>query len=134
MAAIESGYLQQEMARSTYERYRKIQNGEMVVVGLNRFTSEHELEVLPTRMVPHPYDPKKREEAEERQVAALTQLKRERDNREVARILKEIKEAARKPEVNLIPLFIEGVKAYATLGEICDVLREVFGEYQRPLL
>ncbi len=130
VTAIEKGYLQQELARSAYERHQRIQDGETVIVGVNRFTGEHEMEVLTTRMMAYPYDPRKREEAEERQVAALTELRRRRDNRVVARILRELKEAAQKPEVNLIPLFIEGVRAYATLGEMCGVLKEVFGEYQ----
>ena len=64
----------------------------------------------------------------------LTEVKRVRDNKEVARSLKELGQTAAKGEVNLIPHFIQCVKAYATLQEMCDVLREVFGEYRAAAL
>jgi methylmalonyl-CoA mutase N-terminal domain/subunit len=83
-------------------------------------------------LVPHPYDPKRRDEAEKLQLTHLKEVKEKRDNQEVARLLKELKAAARKEEVNLIPHFHECAKAYATLQEMCDVLKEVFGEY-RPV-
>jgi methylmalonyl-CoA mutase N-terminal domain/subunit len=80
--------------------------------------------------VAHPYDPQRREEAERQQLAHLQEVKQKRDNKEVARLLKELKRAAEKEEMNLIPHFLPCVKAYATLQEMCDVLREVFGEYK----
>jgi len=129
-AAIESGYMQREIARSAYEYQRQIETGERVVVGVNRFTGERELEVLTTRLVEHPYDPGKRAEAEEKQLKNLAQVKRERDNEQVATALRRLKEEAKDESVNLIPPILEAVKAYASIGEICGVLREVFGEYQ----
>jgi methylmalonyl-CoA mutase N-terminal domain/subunit len=100
------------------------------VVGVNCFTGENELEVSTNRLVPNPYDPKKREQAEDKQKARLGELKRERDDTQVARLLAELEALAKKEEENLFPHLIECVKAYVTEGEICGVLREVFGEYK----
>lgn len=130
VAAIENGYMQREVARSAYERQKRLEEGKELIVGVNCYTGENELEVTTTRLVAHPYDPKRREEAEEKQIANLKALKEKRDNKEVARLLKELKSAAQKEEENLIPYFLHCVKVYVTLQEMCDVLREVFGEYQ----
>jgi len=129
-AAIENGFIQQEITRSAYEYQRQVENRERIIVGVNTFTGENELEVLTNRLVPHPYDEEKRAKAEERQIANLREVKRNRDNQEVQATLKRIREAAQDESVNLIPLFLEAVKAYATIGEICEVLRSVFGEYR----
>jgi len=134
VAAIESGYMQREVARSAYERQKRLEEGKDLVVGVNCFTGEGELEVTTTRLVPHLYDPKRREDAERNQVENLREVKRTRDNREVSRLLKELKGLAEKDEVTLIPHLVDCVKAYATLQEICDTLREVFGEYQPAAL
>ena len=130
VVAIENGYMQRQIARSAYEYQKRVERREALIVGLNCFTGEHELEVLPSRLVPHPYDPRKREEAEAKQVANLTHLKKNRDNHEVTRYLNELKTAARKEDENLIPYFIDCAKAYVTIQEMCDVLRDIFGEYQ----
>ncbi len=90
--------------------------------------------MIPPTMVAHPYDPVRREQAEEKQIANLKEVKRTRDNREVARLLKELEEKAKKEEENLIPHFIECNKAYVTEQEMCDVLRGVFGEFKPPSL
>jgi methylmalonyl-CoA mutase N-terminal domain/subunit len=134
VAAIENGYMQRELARSAYERQKRLEEGKDLIVGLNCFTGEGELEVATARLVAHPYDPQRREDAERRQVGTLKEVKRTRDNREVARLLKELERAAAKEERNLIPPIVECVKAYATLQEICDVLRGVFGEYRAAAL
>ncbi|MBC7230543.1 MAG: methylmalonyl-CoA mutase [Actinobacteria bacterium] len=130
VAAIENGYMQREVSRSAYERQRAVERGERLVVGVNCFTGEHELEVTTNRLVANPYDPEKREWAEEKQKARLAEIKRQRDGREVARLLKELESLARKEEENLLPHLVECVKAYVTEGEICGVLRQVFGEYK----
>ena len=122
--------MQNEVAKGAYERQKRIEKGEDLVVGVNCFVGEHELEVTTSRLVPHPYDARKREEAEERQLANLREIKRTRSSQGVSRALKTLKDAARKEEVNLIPFFIDCVKEYATVQEMCDVLREVFGEYK----
>ena len=100
------------------------------MVGVNCFTGEHELEVTTTRLVPHPYDPEKMELAESKQIANLKEVKRTRDNRAVPRYLKDLEEAAKRENENLMPKLIECVKAYVTVQEMCDVLREVFGKYE----
>jgi len=130
--AVENGYMQKEITRSAYEKYMSIQKGERLVVGVNCFTGEQELDIGTTRLVPNPYDPDKRERAEEEQKKKLAEVKKSRDGREVSRLLGELKVKAGKEEENLIPLLVESVKAYVTEGEICEVLREVFGVYENP--
>jgi len=130
VAAIEKGFYQQEIAKSAYQFQKEIESGERVVVGVNRFLGEHELEVSTTRLVEHPYDPVKRAQAEEKQIQSLKKVKKERDNDVVGACLRRLKEAARDESVNLIPPILEAVKAYASVGEMCHVLREVFGGYQ----
>jgi len=130
VAAIESSYMQREVAKGAYERQKRIESGEDIVVGVNCFTGEHELEVATSRLFPHPYDPQKREEAEAKQVANLREIKKKRDKRNVLHSLKALRDAAHKEEENLIPSFIKCVREYATIQEMCDVLREVFGEAQ----
>ena len=130
VTAIENGYMQREVAKSAHARQKRIESGEDFVVGVNCFVGENELELEINRLMPQVYDPARREQAEERQIQNLTEVKRNRDNRAVAQLLKELKDKARKEDENLIPHFIECAKAYASEQEICDVLREVFGEYQ----
>jgi methylmalonyl-CoA mutase N-terminal domain/subunit len=130
VAAIESGYMQREVAKSAYERQKRIESGEDLIVGVNCFSGEHELEVTTTRLVPHPYDPEKMELAESKQIANLKEVKSARDNHAVGRLLKDLEVAAKKETENLIPRLIECVKAYATIQEMCDVLRGVFGTYE----
>lgn len=130
VAAVENGYMQREITRNAYEEYMKIQRGEKLVVGLNCFSSEQELDVRTGRLVQNPYDPEKREMAEEEQKKKLAEVKRNREDREVSRLLGELKAAAEKEDENLMPIFIECAKAYVTEGEMCEVLKEVFGVYQ----
>ena len=118
------------MARSAYERQQRIEKCEDLVVGVNCFTDESDIEVGINRVVAHPYDAAKREESENRQIENLRELKKGRDNRTVSRLLNDLKAAAKDEKVNLYPLFIECAKAYVTEGEMCGVLREVFGEYE----
>ena len=132
--AIESGYLQREVARSAYERQKRLEEGQDFIIGVNCYTGESELEVQTTRLVAHPYDPERRENAEKVQIERLKGVKKSRDSRKVAELLKKLKGEAAREEVNLFPTLIECVKAYTTLQEMCDVLREVFGEYQPTAL
>jgi len=129
VGAIEKGYMQRALAQSAYEYQRKLETGEEIIIGVNAFTGEQELEVMPARLVPHPYDPSKRAEAEEKQLKKLVNVKNQRDNHEVETILAQLKEAAQDEKINLMPIVLEAVKAYASIGEICGTLREVFGEY-----
>ena len=134
VGAVESGYLQREVARSAYERQKRLEEGKDSIVGVNCYTGEGELEVQTTRLVPHPYDPDRRDNAERVQIDRLREVKKTRDNRKVSELLKQLKAAAAKEEVNLFPVLIECAAAYATVQEICDTLREVFGEYQPAAL
>jgi methylmalonyl-CoA mutase N-terminal domain/subunit len=119
-AAIEKGYVQKEIQDSAYKYQREIESGERVVVGLNRFQVEEE---KPTNLLR--VDPAVRVA----QMEKLTKLKSERDCDKVKNVLAELRRVAESQE-NLMTSILNAVKAYATLGEICDVLREVFGEYQ----
>ena len=121
LAAIEKGYIQQEIQESAYRTQRAIEKGEQIVVGVNAFQSEEEQRDLEALKV----DPAV--EAAQRQ--RLADLRARRDHARVAEILTRIEQAARGDE-NLMPLFIEAVERYATLGEISDALRRVWGEYQ----
>jgi methylmalonyl-CoA mutase N-terminal domain/subunit len=134
VVAIENGYMQREVGRSAYDHARKVGNGEELIVGVNCFTGENELEVETTRLVPHPYDTQRRAEAEQQQIAKLKEVKRSRDSKKVSQLLRELEQKARNEGENLVPHLIDCAKAYVTLQEVCDVMREVFGEYEAPSL
>ena len=126
LRAIEQGFIQREIQEAAYRAQQAVERGEQVVVGVNRFVTEEE-----TR----PADLLRVDEAvRERQVARLRKLRERRDNARVAELLSRLEAAARQPDAPLMPLFLEAVEAYATLGEICGVLRQVFGEYEAPMV
>ena len=120
VVAIEQGYIQQEIQNSAYTWQQEIEKNERVVIGVNKFTVK---EPSPKGLLR--VDPK----VGEIQVRKLNELKAKRDQSAVTAALNALKSAA-ETEANLMPLILEAVKTYATLGEICDVLRDVFGEYQ----
>jgi methylmalonyl-CoA mutase N-terminal domain/subunit len=120
-AAIEKGYIQREIQDSAYHYQREIEKEERVVVGVNRFQAAEE---KPTNLLR--VDPAVRIS----QIDKLKKLKSERDEGTVKENLAQLKQAAEGSE-NLMPPILDAVKAYATLGEICDVMREVYGEYQQ---
>jgi methylmalonyl-CoA mutase N-terminal domain/subunit len=123
--AIERGFFQKEIADSAYKYQREIDNHERTLVGVNEYLIEEpECPIDLLRI-----DPK----VEEEQVARLQKLRRERNNAKVKQVLSKLYDAADKDE-NLMPTIIEAVKAYATLGEICDVLRKVYGEYKELIV
>ena len=134
VAAIESGWLDREIAKSAYAKQKAIETGEMTVVGVNKFIGEGELDISINRMVPDPYDPEKRARAEEQQIANLNKVRKERDSQAVQASLKRLKEAAQDESANTIPPLVEAVEAYASVGEITNTLKEVFGTYQEPEL
>ncbi len=129
VGAIEKGFMQRAVAQSAYEYQRKLEAKEEIVVGVNEFTGEQEIEVLPNRVVPYPYDATKRDAAEQKQIAKLVTVKKLRDSDQVKRTLAALEEACRDESANIVPPTVEAVKAYATIGEICSVMRRVFGEY-----
>jgi len=118
--AIEKGFVQREIQDSAYRYQREIEKKERIVVGLNRFQVAEERPGNLLRV-----DPAVRTS----QVERLKRLRSERDAGKVERCLADLKGGA-ESDRNLMPLILEAVKAYATLGEICDVFRGVFGEYQ----
>ena len=123
LRAVEEGYPQREIARSAYELERKINKGERVIVGLNRFRTDGERDRIPTLRVD--------EAAERAQVESLRKVKAERSQRGVSEALLRVRRAAESNE-NLMPSVIDAAKAYATQQEICDVLRATFGTYTDP--
>ena len=118
--AIESGYLQREIADAAFRYQREIDTRERVIVGVNDYVMDEPVEVPILEMDP---------EGEKRQLERLTRVRRERDGREAARSLKSLETACREDE-NVMPRLIDAVNAYCTLGEMCDVMRDVFGVYQ----
>jgi methylmalonyl-CoA mutase N-terminal domain/subunit len=122
LAAIDKGFPQMEIADAAYHYQRQIDSGEKVVVGVNKYVVE---EKAPPEIL------RIDEAVEEKQIARLQKVKKTRDNRKVAQILKDLR-AASKTDKNLMPYVIEAVKEYATEQEICDVWRDVFGEYRDP--
>jgi methylmalonyl-CoA mutase N-terminal domain/subunit len=124
IAAIERGFPQAEIARASYEYQRKIEKGEAVVVGVNRYRVDEEKPIETLRIDPS---------AESRQIEKLHQLRKTRNNGDVERTLNVLRHAADAPSQNLMPPLLDAVRSYATLGEICGTLREVFGTYEeRP--
>lgn len=121
VTCIEQGFFQQELANAAYRKQKAIENGEKVIVGLNMYQDEHEKVSIPLFKV----DP----ESERRQIQRLQELRQTRDAEAVARTLAALEAAARRDE-NIVPATIEAAKVYATLGEICDTLRNVYGSYQ----
>ena len=130
VAAIDNGYMQKAVAQSAYKRQKEIENQEYLLVGVNCFNSPNEIEVTTERKVPEVYSAELMATAEERKKEGLTQLKKERNNKEVAQHLRNLKQSAKDEKKNLMPDILACVKSYATLQEICDVGREVFGEYK----
>jgi methylmalonyl-CoA mutase N-terminal domain/subunit len=121
VVAIERGFIQKEIADSAYRYQREIEKGERIVVGLNKFQVKEEEKPKDLLKV----DPS----VGDRQVARLKELKAARDNAAVQQALAELKIAA-EGDANLMPPILKAVKTLATLGEICDTLRSVFGEYE----
>jgi methylmalonyl-CoA mutase N-terminal domain/subunit len=120
LAAIESGYFQKELARSQRARYSEIEDGTRKQVGVNHLVQPGEKRSIEMF--------KLGEEAERLQVKQLARVRADRDEDLVTKTLERVREAASGDE-NLVPPILEAVKAYATQGEICDVMRDVFGVY-----
>jgi len=141
LEAIKKGFIQTEIMRSAYNYQKAVDSGEQVVVGVNMFATEDKptLKLLEID-----------EEIEKKQLKRLSKLKRERDNKRVSQVLDKVRQVA-EGDQNIMPVLIEAVKAYATVGEITDALREavkayatvgeitdalrdVFGEYREPTI
>jgi methylmalonyl-CoA mutase, N-terminal domain len=126
LRCIETGKIQMDVLKNAYAAEKKRQTGETVVVGVNKFIDEEKVdqEIVLTQIDPALMN---------RQVARLDRIKSERDNLRVEHCLRTLREKA-KGEENLVPFIEQAVKAYATVGEICNSLREVFGEHQESVV
>ncbi len=121
MQAVADGFIQREIQESAYASLRAVESGAQTVVGVNRYQGGAEL----------PEETLHVDEAvQNEQIAALAALRASRDQSKVSAILQRIEQAARAADEPLMPLFVEAVENDATVGEICDALRAVFGEYQ----
>ena len=123
--AIENGYIQKEIQDAAFRYQREIEEVERIQVGVNKFTVEDEtpqeiLKVNPT--------------LREVQIKKIAQVHKARDNDAVRNKLAELKIAAADPKQNLMPLIVDAARAYASLGEISNVLRDVFGEYEETVV
>jgi methylmalonyl-CoA mutase, N-terminal domain len=124
LRAIETGYVQAEIQRAAYEYQQAVERGERVVVGVNRYQAKEAAAVPLLRIEPA---------IERSQVERLRALRTRRDAARVATALAEV-EAAARSDRNLLPAILEAAKAYATVGEISDALRRVFGEYRESVV
>jgi len=122
LKAIELGFPQKEISDSAYEYHKAIEKKEKIIVGVNAFQMEHE--PIPVLHID--------ESVARQQLARLKEIKRTRNNSQVKEGLRDLKKAA-EDDVNLMPYILKCVKTYATLGEIIDSLKEIYGEYQEPI-
>jgi methylmalonyl-CoA mutase N-terminal domain/subunit len=122
--AIEKGFLQREIAEAAYRYQREIDTRQRIVVGVNEHAEDDPIRIPLLAMDPEGY---------ERQVARLDRVRRQRDNLRVGVTLEALRQAARGTE-NTMPYILDCVRAYATLGEIMGVFRQVFGEYREPTI
>lgn len=119
LKSIEEGYIQREIHNSAYQAQLQLEKGSDIIVGVNKYHTKVECGFTKTRI---------QEGLEDKQKNSLAKVKERRDSALVIKTLNSVKEAAKKEE-NLMPSIIEAVKAYASAGEICDTLRELYGEY-----
>jgi len=120
--AIELGFPQREIQEASYQLARAMERGEQIVVGINKFTVENETPLSPLSI---------EDKVSDLQSAKLRKLRATRDRVRICSTLAALKQAAQGTD-NLMPYIMECVRSYATLGEMCDTLRSVFGEYREP--
>lgn len=120
--AIEIGFFQREIAESAYRYQRELEKKQKIMVGVNEFVEEDKPKIELLRIRP---------EVEKHQIERLNQVRKERNNQRVKETLRALRNGAQDGD-NLMPRILDAVRAYATLGEMCDVLREEFGEYEEP--
>jgi methylmalonyl-CoA mutase N-terminal domain/subunit len=123
VAAIEKGFMQREITESAYRFQKEIEVKKRIVVGVNDFLSEESAPIKLLQINPL---------IEKRLVERLKEIRRQRNQIKVREALSKLHVATARENVNLMPFILEAVKEYATLGEICDTLRDVFGEYRPP--
>ena len=124
--AVATGFIQRKVARQAYEYEKGLQKGEYIKVGVNKYADEVEDQ---TDVELHEYN----EQWVDQQLSNLKELRRTRDNREVSRTLKDLEQGTRAGK-NVMPLLVDCCRAYATVGEMAGVFRDLFGEWQEPSL
>ena len=122
--SIEKGFYQREIANASYKYQKEIEDKKRTIVGVNQYKTDEETEIPILKMD---------EKGEERQIKRLKNLRKERDKEKVQKSLNNLRKAAEGTD-NMMPYILECVHAYATLGETCQVLRDVFGEYEEPAI
>ena len=123
VAAIEKGFMQREIVESAYRFQREVETKKRIIVGVNEFITEEETPIKILQIDP---------EIEKKLVERLKKIRQQRNQTKVKEMLDKLRSAAEKENANLMPFIIQAVKEYATIGEICDTMREVFGEYKPP--
>jgi methylmalonyl-CoA mutase N-terminal domain/subunit len=123
VASLEGGFMQREIAEAAFRFQQEVDRGERTIVGVNEYVAGEKVAIPILEMDPQGYD---------RQIARLQRVRAERDAARVQGTLNRLRDAARG-DANLMPPILDCVNAYATLGEITGVFREVFGEYQEPV-
>jgi methylmalonyl-CoA mutase, N-terminal domain len=127
LSAIENGFPQREIADSAYRYQQEVDAGERILVGVNDFVQGNEEPIeIPIHAITR--------ESEQRHLDRLQRVRRERDQTAVADALQRLDNSARDGRENLMPYIIDAVRAYATLGEMCNLLRTIYGEYREPAL
>jgi methylmalonyl-CoA mutase N-terminal domain/subunit len=127
LSAIERGFPQREIADSAYRYQQEIDSMQRIVVGVNDFTQGNEEPIsIPIHAITR--------ESEERHLERLRRVRRERDHTAASTALQRLENASRAGRENLMPYIVDAVRAYATLGEMCNLLRGVYGEYREPAL
>jgi methylmalonyl-CoA mutase N-terminal domain/subunit len=124
--AVATGFIQRKVAQQAYEYEKGLQKGEYIKVGVNKYVDEVEDQ---TDVELHEYN----EQWADQQISSLKELRRTRDNREVSRTLNELEQGTRSGK-NVMPLLVDCCRAYATVGEMAGVFRDLFGEWQEPSL
>jgi methylmalonyl-CoA mutase, N-terminal domain len=124
LKAIESGFVQSEIQRAAYDFQRAVEQKEQIVVGVNEFVAEENRQIPTLRIDP---------QIESTQIVRLNALRAKRDSAKVRSALAELQRRAHSTE-NLLPAILTAVESYATVGEISDALRQIFGEYQESVV
>jgi methylmalonyl-CoA mutase N-terminal domain/subunit len=123
LAAIERGFPQTEISNSSYKLQQQIDRAEKVMVGVNKYIADEDTTINTLKI---------EEKVAAEQISRLREVKRQRDGQAVLRALNDLRAACKRSDSNVMPFVIDAVKAYATEQEICDVYREIFGEYRDP--
>ena len=121
VAAIEKGFIQREISDSAYRHQKDVEAKKRIVVGVNEFRTDDEVPIKTLQIDP---------EGEKKLAERLRQIKRERNQAKMGEVMDNLRRAAEDERANLMPFVLQAVKEYATLGEICGTLREVFGEHK----